>query len=294
MDPADRWQDKAMVRTGDMFVERYLFNQPDEEKSGVFRVHSLCHSFFKPEYNFSSAPSAWHLISIVLNGRLTKEHRPSDRIPVHTFSVVDLSDSNSPHLVNKGDVLERYFILMKSGTLLQPLMLSLFGSEQVSFEPDDPERLERCFEEAGDLLASGVLGGQAELDSLVFRLLAEAAEQKRNGSSDAVTDKAAAYIRAHFRDPELNRNEIARASGCCISLLSHRFREKMNCTLRNYITNLRLERARQMLSVTDRQISEIAQECGYSLPYHFSGEFRRKYGSAPLKYRKRNQIGGRI
>ena len=55
------------------------------------------------------------------------------------------------------------------------------------------------------------------------------------------------------------------------------------------LTNLRLERAREILSdarLDKPQIENVAARCGFTDPSHFARRFRRKFGHAPLQYRR--------
>jgi AraC-like DNA-binding protein len=46
-----------------------------------------------------------------------------------------------------------------------------------------------------------------------------------------------------------------------------------------------MERARELLERSDKSVTQIALECGYSNPAHFATAFRREVGIAPLAYR---------
>ena len=64
----------------------------------------------------------------------------------------------------------------------------------------------------------------------------------------------------------------------------------MKCTGENfnsYLRKIRLERALELIENSDKSISEIASDCGFSSPNYFKDVFRRTYGVSPREYRHR-------
>lgn len=57
-----------------------------------------------------------------------------------------------------------------------------------------------------------------------------------------------------------------------------------------YLTDMRIEQAKDLLSNTSFQIAEIAELVGYSDPLYFSRIFKKKTGYSPNEYKK-NQWG---
>ncbi len=64
------------------------------------------------------------------------------------------------------------------------------------------------------------------------------------------------------------------------------FRLKYNTTPHAYVTELRLERALELLSTNLYSITDIANMCGYTDIFYFSRVFKNRYGVPPGKYRK--------
>jgi len=64
------------------------------------------------------------------------------------------------------------------------------------------------------------------------------------------------------------------------------FQEYANCTPLQYITNLRMERARQLLLLTGMPIAEVAFDCGYEDNSYFIRLFTKKTGTTPGAFRK--------
>lgn len=71
--------------------------------------------------------------------------------------------------------------------------------------------------------------------------------------------------------------------------ISKVFKEKTGESPINYLINLRLEKAKDLLISTESPIKSIAQAVGYSDAYYFSKLFKKYYGHSPYKYRLANK-----
>jgi transcriptional regulator GlxA family with amidase domain len=83
----------------------------------------------------------------------------------------------------------------------------------------------------------------------------------------------------------LSIQDIADSLGISASHLRERFRASCGVSLGRHLRRLRLEKACGLLRLTDRRISEIADQCGFASIYSFSRAFREAYGVPPRKYR---------
>ena len=104
--------------------------------------------------------------------------------------------------------------------------------------------------------------------------------------SHGLLEKINSYIYAHM-NRQFNIRSMADDLGYSPNYLGSVFKAKFFITLEEYIKNLRIDRAKNLLSGTDRQIGEIAQELGFSSLYSFSNCFRKSTGMAPKIYRRK-------
>ena len=73
------------------------------------------------------------------------------------------------------------------------------------------------------------------------------------------------------------------------SYLSSLFKQETGTTLIDYINTQRVKRAAQLLSSTDRSISEVAEESGILDVNYFAKIFKRTFGMTPTRYRRENR-----
>lgn len=87
---------------------------------------------------------------------------------------------------------------------------------------------------------------------------------------------------------EIRLQQLAALAGVSIDHFVRAFREATGKTPHRYVLDLRLNRARDLLSEGPVPIAQIAQDCGFSSPAHFSVAFHDHFGLSPSQYRRRH------
>ena len=93
------------------------------------------------------------------------------------------------------------------------------------------------------------------------------------------------WLHAHYDQP-LRLEPLCRIAHLTDSQLQRVFKRSTRMSISQYLTQLRIGRACQMLVQTDRPLSHIAAECGFSDAAHFSRQFRQARGMAPSAFRR--------
>lgn len=78
---------------------------------------------------------------------------------------------------------------------------------------------------------------------------------------------------------------LARKTNLSVSSFKREFAKLYNDSPANYIKTKRLEKAAELLLISDNRITEIAFECGFNDPANFTKSFHEKYHVAPTAYR---------
>ena len=99
-----------------------------------------------------------------------------------------------------------------------------------------------------------------------------------------IVERAAAYIREHYHEPDLRIGGVSLACGISASRLSARFRDEMDMTVNEYITFIRLENAKRLLLSGKHKVYEVADMVGYRNQAYFSTLFQEHTGMKPNKY----------
>ncbi len=121
--------------------------------------------------------------------------------------------------------------------------------------------------------------------------LSELAEQSMaavntGGTLSLHAQKAQEYILKHYSDSGLRLEDIARATYVNSSYLSNVFTGSFGVSVIEYLTGVRLAKAKDLLDEGCYSIHEIAEKVGYLDPNYFSKCFKKKYDKTPKEYLK--------
>ena len=101
-------------------------------------------------------------------------------------------------------------------------------------------------------------------------------------------DKSIRYIHTHLRY-ELTVEELAQMEFLGVSRYREVFKSVTGVSPNEYITRLRIERAKDLLSQNSAPISVVAEGVGYANRHYFQRLFKRYTGKTPGDYRKGNK-----
>ena len=123
--------------------------------------------------------------------------------------------------------------------------------------------------------------------SIFYDMLHRLSSQNTNNS---VISRAIAYLENNYDNPGLTNAELAKQ--CNISEVYFRriFEKQYKMTPKQYIVNVRINKAKQLLVENSLKINAVAEHCGFSNQYHFCRVFKKKTGLTPTEYIKQNKI----
>ena len=100
-----------------------------------------------------------------------------------------------------------------------------------------------------------------------------------------IVDEAVKYIEENYGDEELSLNVLASHVNVSPNHLSTIFSQQTGQTFIKYLTEYRMDKAREMLKCTNMRSSEISEAVGYKDPHYFSYMFKKTVGMTPTNYR---------
>lgn len=185
--------------------------------------------------------------------------------------------------------LEALAELRRSGSLTEVLLLSGYaefeyarnaielGSCGYMMKPVDDDELVRHLRRISARLARGADAGR------------DAPLKIETGADMGVINDVIGYIKNKY-DEKITLRTAAERFYLNTAYLGQLFKRKTGVSFNDYISQLRMNRAKQLLLTTQKCISEIASEIGYDDPNYFSAKFAKTEGTTPREYRLKGGV----
>ncbi len=109
---------------------------------------------------------------------------------------------------------------------------------------------------------------------------------KREERSNDIIRDAMEYIRNNY-SREISLDDVSRQVNISPYYFSKIFKEESGLNFIEYLTNIRIDKAKELLSETDMSIKEVCATCGYTDPNYFSRSFKKNVGVTPTEYKER-------
>lgn len=98
-------------------------------------------------------------------------------------------------------------------------------------------------------------------------------------------------IAEHMSDPELDQQLICRELGVSRALLYNKMKAITGAGAKEYITRIRIEKAKTLIETTNLTIADISEMTGFSAQSYFSTAFKNYTGLTPTKYKQQQKDG---
>ena len=148
--------------------------------------------------------------------------------------------------------------------------------DKLIFENDSPDELSPAFIKVG------------LIELLLFIIRCKNYEEnviKEIDVDNRIIQEVATYIYEHYAD-NLSLEYVADKFNLSRSYLSKKFKTATGFGFKEYIINVRIQNACNLLLETNKSITDIAFECGFNDSNYFGDAFRKAKGISPHKYRK--------
>ncbi len=122
-----------------------------------------------------------------------------------------------------------------------------------------------------------------------FRLFYGILEKLDSEQSNNPLSSIIGYIEAHIYDSNITNEFLAQKMGISEVYLRKLFVSHLAVTPKQYILDLRIKMAQQLLISTSKSITEISEKCGFTSVYHFCRIFKQKTALTPTQYISKNR-----
>ncbi len=127
-----------------------------------------------------------------------------------------------------------------------------------------------------------------DLERVLANYLKESEEtESKEGtpSPDRMIDNVIQEIRAHYTE-DIQLTNLAAKYNISTGRLSTMIKEELAMNFSEYVSQLRIQRAKELLADESMSIQEIAEIVGYNDYFYFTKVFKKIQGISPSKYRK--------
>ena len=151
------------------------------------------------------------------------------------------------------------------------------------------EQIEKLFKTAASVWKRQDAFRDITIRKILYEIILIAAKEQQKkytpSSASLIIEPAIEMIRSDFTRSDISVSSLAALCGISEAYLRRIFLGKYGVSPKEYIINMRIAYAKQLLSLQEFPISTVALMCGYSEPTHFSREFTRRVGVSPSDFK---------
>ncbi len=173
-------------------------------------------------------------------------------------------------------VFRSYVILNVRFSVLS--FLKELGCDTKTLEPDDTEEI---LAESGRNMDSTIAYAEKMISQAI-----QLRDRNSGNKNRSILKTAVDFIDQHYMEEDMSLNKAANAANVSANHFSALFSQNMGQTFIEYLTSLRMDKAKEYLRCTGMRSSEIAGEVGYKDAHYFSYLFKKTQGMTPSDYRK--------
>jgi AraC family transcriptional regulator, transcriptional activator for feuABC-ybbA operon len=127
------------------------------------------------------------------------------------------------------------------------------------------------------------------LHEFLLALIQDFRTQKIAGDTTAAIELTQDYMAQHYQE-SLTLESLAQMAGLSVSHYSRLFKKYIGYSPIDYLTHLRVDRAKELLVLSDYRLKSIAGSVGYTDEFYFSRIFKKVTGQSPREYAKKHRF----
>ncbi len=217
----------------------------------------------------------WYGLSFCTEGQITYTHNGKSFVSDPSHAIILPQDSS--------------YTLSRDRDGVFPL-INFFCKDKlcdtfIEIPIDDAQSLVNDFEQIKSLLLFDE--NHTKVMSIFYDMLHRITSQS---SAESTISPALRYIENNYHNPDITNETLARECNISEVYLRKLFLKHLNTTPKQYILDLRFQKSKRLLSEGIFKINAVAEQCGFSNPYHFCRMFKERTGTTPTEYIKRNKI----
>ena len=126
-----------------------------------------------------------------------------------------------------------------------------------------------------------------ELSTFLEYVMADI-QKNRAQLKNSLVLKSLTFLEEHYNDPDTTLKSISQYLHVSPSYFSAIFKKETGKSFIDTLTEMKMNKAKELVITTDQKMFEIAFACGYEDQHYFSYSFKKYFGLSPTKMRKQN------
>lgn len=249
----------------------------------------------EPWYDMHSHDSVE--ITLLLSGTCKQSLNGSEYfLPTYSYFIMSKQDSHRFYDYSPNALLYNLMILPSLLPKSTVKFLESMQTDKICNLPEDVGKTVIALMDALSFLQNCSFSNVAKLTTSLFQNLIDIflyhysdRPKSKSVASENIIQNALIYINANYTK-SITLNDIANQANCNPTYLSEVFHKKMDVTIKQYILQLRVKYAKQLLTHSNTPIMNICYECGFSSLASFNRNFLEQEGVSPSSYRKSYNI----
>lgn len=151
--------------------------------------------------------------------------------------------------------------------------------------PKSTDWVREIFTECEEIWRVGAFNSQLLLKERVYALLANLLTYRKRNDAAEFLQEMVGYIHRHYTEPEFGIDKLGEHFHMSTSQIRRIFSNELDVSPLQYILNLRMKLAQNLLRYEGLSVNETAERCGFQSEAYFSRQFKLRTGMSPSSYK---------
>ncbi|MDG5789546.1 AraC family transcriptional regulator [Evansella sp. AB-P1] len=125
-------------------------------------------------------------------------------------------------------------------------------------------------------------------NELLLTIIQDFRSQKVTGNTTNAIDTTIEYLISHYNE-KITVHSLAQQAGMSVSHYSRLFKKFIGYSPMDYLRHVRMDRAKELIVLSEYKLKAIAQSVGYHDEFYFSRTFKKVVGMSPTEFAKRHR-----
>ncbi len=188
---------------------------------------------------------------------------------------------------------QEFYVGFTGDTIHKLIDAQFFTPEKTFFQIGLHENIIQLYDEIFETIKEEKSGYQQYASGIIFHLLSQLLFISRNKPIEKQTEKLIQQAKItinHNLNTEINWQDLAKKLNVSYSKFRKDFKNYVGISPAHYHTQLKINKAKELLIISNNTLKEIAYKTGFKNEYYFSTVFKQKVGCWPGFYRKQNSF----